>query len=244
MDVIGDLAAELQRMESLLGELSPEQWVSPSAAAGWSVADVVLHLAQSEEAVRDTTAGRSLLEGRSFVGNNVDEIMDNWVLAERAAADVVFARWRSAWPRAVEGLRAADPKQPLPWVAAPLKPAALATTRLAEHWAHMLDIAGPLHLDYPDTDRLQHVAWLAYRTLPYSFGVAGEEAAEVYVALTSPSGRARWEYGSPDAPSSVRGAAGAFCRVGAQRLSPEESGLETTGPAGATALRVLRNYAA
>jgi hypothetical protein len=53
-----------------------------------------------------------------------------------------------------------------------------------------------------------------------------------------------WAFGSADAPSSIRGSAGAFCRVGAQRLKPEDSGLETSGPAGATALKVLRNYAA
>jgi uncharacterized protein (TIGR03084 family) len=243
MDVIGDLEAELQRIEELLSSLDEPSWLAPSAAAGWSNADVVLHLAQSEEAVIDSTQGRSLLEGRAFVGNSVDEIMNNWVASERASPDVVFARWRTAWRGAVQGLRAADPQQPLPWVAAPLKPNAMATTRLAEHWAHILDVAGPLGLDYPDTDRLQHIAWLAYRTLPYSFGVAGEEAADVYVELTAPSG-ATWTYGSPESASSIRGDAGAFCRVGARRLAAEESGLQTTGPAGATAIRVLRNYAA
>jgi uncharacterized protein (TIGR03084 family) len=243
VDVIGDLEAELQGIESVLAALDAAAWLTESAAPGWTIADVVLHLALSEEAVVDSTAGRSLFEGRDFVGNSVDEIMDNWVRAERASPMVVFDRWQHAWRSAVAGLRAADPQQPLPWVAAPLKPAALATTRLAEHWAHMLDVVGPLTLDYPDTDRLQHIAWLGHRTLPYGFTVAGEEPADVYVELTAPSG-ATWTYGAPDAPSSIRGAAGAFCRVGAQRLKPDESGLETTGPAGVTALRVLRNYAA
>ena len=38
-----------------------------------------------------------------------------------------------------------------------------------------------------------------------------------------------------------------FCRVAAQRLDPNEpaqSGLRASGPHGATALRVLRTYAA
>ena len=43
MDVIADLEAEQERLESLLGALDDEQWQSSSAAAGWSVADVVLH---------------------------------------------------------------------------------------------------------------------------------------------------------------------------------------------------------
>jgi hypothetical protein len=36
-----------------------------------------------------------------------------------------------------------------------LKPATLATTRLAEHWAHGLDITRPLGIAFPDTARLR-----------------------------------------------------------------------------------------
>jgi len=42
----------------------------------------------------------------------------------------------------------------------------------------------------------------------------------------------------------MSGSAGAFCRVGAQRLAPSASGLQTRGAYGEVALRVLRNYAA
>jgi hypothetical protein len=46
--------------------------------------------------------------------------------------------------------------------------------RLAEHWAYGLDITGPLRVEFPDTGRLRHVAWLAHRTLPYAMTLAGE----------------------------------------------------------------------
>ena len=58
----------------------------------------------------------------------------------------------------------------------------LATTRLAEHWAHGLDIAGPLGADFPDTGRLRHIAWLAHRTLPYALSLAGEPTRPRYGA--------------------------------------------------------------
>ena len=129
------------------------------------------------------------------------------------------------------------------WVGGTLKPATLATTRLAEHWAHGLDIAGGLGVPFPDTDRLRNIAWLGHRTLPYAFTLAGLEPHAVYCELTAPSG-AVWIFGPPDAESTILGHAGAFCRVGAQRLNAEDSGLETTGPHGFTALSLLRNYAA
>ena len=48
--------------------------------------------------------------------------------------------------------------------------------------------------------------------------------------LTAPDGVEVWRFGPSDADSTITGAAGAFCRVGAQRLTPDASGLVTTGP--------------
>ena len=80
-------------------------------------------------------------------------------------------------------------------------------------------------------------------TLPYAMRLHGIEPADVRVELEAPSGD-RWCFGPPDAPDQITGAIGAFCRVGAQRVRPEDSGLEVSGLGAADALRVLRNYAA
>jgi uncharacterized protein (TIGR03084 family) len=242
MAVFDDLVAEQDRLDAILGGLRDADWTAPSAAAGWSVADVVLHLAQGEEAVTASIAGVALAD-RSPGGGTVDEVMDRLVRAERQAPEEILRRWRTARLAAIEALRAADPDQPMPWVAAPLKPTTLATTRLAEQWAHGLDITGPLGLTFPDTTRLQHIAWLAHRTLPYAFARAGEQPHPVFCALTAPDGTDTWRYGPPDADSTITGPAGAFCRVAAQRLAPGDSGLVVTGPHGATALGLLRTYA-
>ena len=239
-DVVDDLEAEQDRLEALLSKLSAGQWTEPSAAAGWSVADVVLHLAQTEEAVSAAFAGTTL--NWAEYGDSVDAAMDALVGSQPAPPGEIFDRWRGARRASVAALRAADPQRPVRWVAATLRPRTLATTRLAEHWAHALDVATPLGLDYPDTMRLRHIAWLGHSTLPYAFGVAGEPAPEVFADLRAPDGSA-WRFGDPAAPSSISGPAGAFCRVGARRLTPAASGLITTGPYGDTALRLLRTYA-
>jgi uncharacterized protein (TIGR03084 family) len=243
MVVFDDLVAEQDRLEEILGGLDEADWASPSAAEGWTVTDVVLHLAQSEEWVAVSMTGAAKGD-RIADGTSVDQIADELVRNERAAPAQVFQRWRNARRAAVAALRAADPAKARPWVDTPLKPATLATTRLAEHWAHGLDITGPLGIDFPDTDRLRHVAWLAHRTLPYALALTGEKPHEVFCELTAPDGTATWRFGPADAESSITGAAGAFCRVAAQRLPPERSGLRTTGPHAATALTVLRTYAA
>ncbi|WP_433380571.1 maleylpyruvate isomerase family mycothiol-dependent enzyme [Actinoplanes sp. CA-142083] len=239
-DVVDDLEAEQDQIEALLSKLSPADWVAPSAAAGWSVADVVLHLAQTEEAVTLAVSGAPL-EWAVF-GDSVDSAMEAMVRSQPAPPAEVFERWRTARRASVAALRAADPQAPVRWVAAAFKPRTLATTRLAEHWAHALDVATPLGLDYPDTMRLRHIAWLGHSTLPYAFRLAGEPAPEVFAELTAPDGSV-WRFGDPAAASSITGSAGAFCRVGARRLAPADSGLRTQGPYAETALHLLRNYA-
>jgi uncharacterized protein (TIGR03084 family) len=243
MDVLDDLGAEQERLEAILLGLPEEQWLAESGAPGWTVADVVLHLAQSEEAVvasvhSDVTGMRA-----GFAAGSVDAMMEEFVRAERAAPAAVFERWRAARLAALEALAGADPQQPLPWVATMLKPRTLATTRLAEHWAHGLDITAPSGAPFPDTDRLRHIAWLAHATLPYAFQLAGHGPQQVFCELTGPDGTT-FRYGPEDAASTVTGPLGSFCRVGAQRLAPDDADLVVSGPHGATALRLLRNYAA
>jgi uncharacterized protein (TIGR03084 family) len=240
--IFDDLVAEQDRIEAILTDVDDDAWLRPSGAAGWTIADVVLHLAQTEEAVAASAAGVTTPAGTWQQGESVDVQAERMVQAQRTSPAVVFERWRCARRAAVAALRAADPDRRLTWAAAPLKPATLATTRLAEHWAHGLDITEPLGIPFPDTDRLRHVAWLGHASLPYAFALAGDGPHAVFCALVAPDGSA-WRYGPEDADSTITGPAGAFCRVGAQRLAPDESGLAATGPHGPAALRVLRNYA-
>jgi uncharacterized protein (TIGR03084 family) len=244
MTVFDDLEAEQDRLEEILAGLDSGQWAAASGAAGWSVADVVLHLAQSEEGVVTSLSGDGRrMRASAADGETVDTRAEDMVRAQRAAPEEVFARWQRDRVAAMAALREADPQQPFEWVTGPVKAATLATTRLAEHWAHGLDITEPLGIDFPDTGRLRHIAWLAHRTLPYALTLGGERPAAVRCELTSPDGTEVWRFGPTDAESSISGPAGEFCRVGAQRLDPARSVLQASGPHGATALRLLRTYA-
>jgi uncharacterized protein (TIGR03084 family) len=244
MTVFDDLVAEQDRLEDILGRLDAAQWMSASGAAGWTIADVVLHLAQSEESVLATASGGDLRTGLgTAAGQTVGERVAELVRSQRAAPEAVFARWRRARRAAVDALRTADPDRPLAWVAGPVKPATLATTRLAEHWAHGLDITGPLGVDFPDTERLRHIAWLAHRTLPYALRLVGEAPVAVRCELTAPDGVSVWSFGPVEAESSIGGDAGEFCRVAVRRLAPDRARLAVAGPHGGTALRALRTYA-
>lgn len=243
-DVFEALEAESTQLQGMLASLGHAEWDASSRCRGWSVSDVVLHLAQTEEAVTAFITGSDLgipMQGAA----NVDEVMSQWVAAERGGSEEqILERWRTAHRTALNALRSADPNQPIAWVAAPLKPRTLATTRLSEHWIHAHDIADPLGVDYADTDRLWHLCWLAHRTLGYAFIAAGHASApDVYLELESPSGET-WSFGEEEAPVKIRGPVGEFCRVAARRLDAEDArGLESTGAGADDVLRLVRTYA-
>ncbi|HEY1671336.1 MAG TPA: maleylpyruvate isomerase family mycothiol-dependent enzyme [Streptosporangiaceae bacterium] len=274
MTVFDDLEAEQDRLADILAGLSGAQWATASLAPGWTVRDVVLHLAQGEELAvarlsgapnppahdpapaqpgQQAQHGRHSQDGQDGQGGRtVEQIMAALVEADPATPAQALRRWQQARGPAMDLLRAADPQRRIEWAAAPLKPAALATTRLAEHWTHGLDVTGPLGIGFPDTARLRHVAWLAHRMLPYAFGLAGQPAADIRAELTAPDGTTTWEFGPPDAASAITGDAGLFCRVAGQRLAPAQAaqaagatgaGLQTSGPDGARALALIRTYA-
>src|SRR5207248_126415 len=120
----------------------------------------------------------------------------------------------------------------------------LATTRLAETWIHTGDVGFAFGAPPSATDRLWHVARLAWRTVPYAFARAGRElAGPVAFELRAPSGDA-WDF-VPDSPprTVVRGNALDLCLVAARRVDPGETSLGAEGPDGTGVLELIRTYA-
>ena len=116
MSIFDDLGAEQERLEKILSGLDEAQWRSASAAEGWTIADVVLHLAQSEEAAAVTATHGTLRAGLGAVaGDTMDARADAAVRMQRAArarkpdsghtgtvslmVRVRRARWKAMKPR-------------------------------------------------------------------------------------------------------------------------------------------------
>ncbi|MDQ3941088.1 MAG: maleylpyruvate isomerase family mycothiol-dependent enzyme [Actinomycetota bacterium] len=244
MDVFDALEQQEERLDAILSSLDEKHWEVESLCPGWTVRDVVLHLAQTEEAVLAALEGRTApIPVQS--ATTIDEAMEAWVRSERNAdPHTVRARWDRARRAALRALRTADPDRAVAWAAAPLKPRTLATTRLAEHWIHTLDIADPLRIEQPDGDHLRDIAWLAYRSLGYAFERAGRGAPPtVRLELDSPAGES-WVFGPENADCLIRGPAGQFCRVAARRLEARAApDLHATGTQCTEVLELVRTYA-
>lgn len=246
------LAAQHEELDDLLDGLDEPDWGRPvPACPGWTVADTVLHLAQTDELVLSSAehgfaAAAAPLTGGAGTGRTVDDTVAHMVAHERGASGAeVHARWRRAAAALRDRLAGCDPREPMPWVVADLPARTMATTRLSECWIHTHDVAEALGRDPVGDDRLWHIARLAWRTIPYAFTRAGLPAPSgpVAVSLTAPDG-STWDFGAdPSATTTVTGPALDFCLVAARRRDPAASGLQAHGPDGPAVLAHLRTYA-
>jgi uncharacterized protein (TIGR03084 family) len=246
--IVAALDEQQAELEGLLVGLDDDGWAKPSRCPGWSVADVVLHLAQTNELAAAGGDGSFVERFDRFMPSGVravDDGADQAVAAERgASAAQLLERWRASAAAQRDLFAGSDPARRLPWVIDQLPARTLATTRLAEAWTHTGDIAVALGVTLAPTDRLWHIARLAWRTLPYAFARAGTELhGPVAAELTAPSG-ATWSFGLDAEPlTSVRGPGVEFCLVAARRLDPSGSALTAAGPDARQALALLRTYA-
>jgi uncharacterized protein (TIGR03084 family) len=252
--ILDALADEQRGLTDMVAPLDAGGWAAPSRCAGWSVADVVLHLAQTNEmaaASLDGTFDQAVEQLTAGVrpATDVDDAAALMVERERGASGPeVAARWEASVAALRDGLAGADLHARVPWVAGELSARTLATTRLAETWIHAGDVAVAFGPPPEPTDRLWHIARLAWRTLPYAFARAGRPApGPVVFELAAPSGDA-WTFEpddrEPGAPvTTVTGDAADLCLVAGQRAAAGATGLRAAGPDGDAVLELVRTFA-
>jgi uncharacterized protein (TIGR03084 family) len=248
--VVSALAEQHDELARLLADLEESDWARPSPCEGWTVSDVVLHLAQTDEIAIASLAGRfdealaDLTRGLP-ASASVDEGAGAMVAAQRGEpGPVVRARWEAGARGLVESLDTSDLSARVQWVAGDLAARTLATTRLSEAWIHTGDVATAIDRPLEPTDRLRHIARLAWRTLPYAFAAAGRALqGPVAFELTGPSGD-RWDLRTEgEVRTIIRGDALDLCLVAGRRVDPATTSLVGQGPDADAVLELIRTYA-
>lgn len=244
-EVLTALEEQHAELAALVSGLDDAGWGTPSACAGWSVADVVLHLAQTDEMAIASLEDRmdAVMAGFPPTATSIDEGADLMVQAERTTGPAALERWQARAAHMTSLFSACDPSARLNWVVGTLSARTLATTRMTECWIHTGDVAEGLGVERAPSERMWHIARLAWRTLPYAFTLNGREmAGAVRFELEGPGGAA-WEFGEADAATVVRGPALDLCMVAARRWKPADTALTGEGPDYDGVLDVVRTWA-
>ena len=248
--VVGALVAQQAELAAMLGGLPEARWHLPTRCPGWDVADVVIHLAQTDAMAVDSATGQfAAVTADPFADTDRPASIDAgaalMVERERGLPGTeLVERWSNGADRLVEVLDGMDLSTRVTWVAGELSARTLATTRLAETWIHTGDVAGALSVEVPPTDRLHHIARLAWRTLPYAFASAGRTmTGPVAFRLLSPGGE-QWNF-IPEEPAvtTISGTAAELCQVAARRADPSATSLRGEGPDAGAVLALVRTYA-
>jgi uncharacterized protein (TIGR03084 family) len=250
-DILIALADQHAELAEIVDECTNDDWQRPTRCEGWDVAAVLLHLAATDELATASAQGDLDRYRDGFLGSrdsqsvSVDDAAAAQVDAERdAGGDAIRGRWHAAAQEMRAAFRAGDPHRRVTWVSGQLSLQTLATTRLSESWIHTGDIASALGIEPAPTDRLRHIARLAWRTLPYAFQRGDAEMhGPVTLELIGPNGDA-WSF-EPDerALTTIRGSAVEFCDVAARRVDAGATDLVGTGPDADAVLRLVRTYA-
>lgn len=250
-EIVAALREQHEELERVLGSLSEQSWATPTPRCpGWTVSDVVLHLAQTDEMALASVRGRfdaslDALAGTLTAMSSVDEGAGAIVASQRGAPPAdVQARWNAGSGALREALVDIAPSTRVRWVVGDLAARTLATTRLAECWIHTGDVLTALGRPIVAVDRIRHIARLAWRTLPYAFASAGRElSGPVRFDLRGP-GDAVWDL-APDEPAvtTIRGSALDLCQVAGQRVSATDTDLRAVGPDADLVLALVRTFA-
>lgn len=232
------MVAEEQALDQLLQKIAIRDWKRKTPANNWSIQDIVAFLASSEE-----FALQVLQKGRApFVQSETYDLLENIATSgidrgRSMRAQDVIEWWRGARAGVVDALSRMTRSQRVPWFVGDISAQTFATARLAEAWAYGLDVQSVAETQMEDTPRLRHIAWLAWRTLPYAFEKAGHAYTPIRVEVIGP-GYAKWVYGPENSSQRIKGSAGEWCRVAVQRIPASETSLTVEGEVAELALLI------
>ncbi len=241
-----DLAAESADLDRVLAALPDDAWSTPTPAAGWSVADQVVHLAHFDETATAAAVDpdRFRTDAATLMGHG-DDFTEVVTRDNRRRTPTDLLAWlRTARAEYLRVFAAMDAGTTLPWYGPPMSAASSVTARLMETWAHGQDVVDAVGAIREPTSRLRNVAHLGVATYGWSHRVHGQEppTTPVRVELTAPDG-AQWTWGPADAADRVTGSALNFCLLVTQRRHRADLALVATGPVADRWLDVAQAFA-
>ncbi len=243
-EILSDLVAEQQQLDQCLQRVKVRNWTALTPSEEWDIRDTISHLAHTEE-----YAYNALAEDGSMIDDVDDyETFDDFTQSgvergRQMRPQDVIEWWRLGRATVVDALSHASARDRVPWFFSEMSARSFATLRLAETWAHGLDIHAAIGEESQDTDRLRHIVVLTQKTLPWAFEQAGYEY-EVPVRIEGIGPLyAKYTVGPEGTGQVIRGPAGEICRVAVQRLHPDDAeNLIVKGEEAQAALQVMRIY--
>jgi len=244
--ICDDLDAETEALREVVAGLTEDEWRLPTPADGWDTHETIIHLGMA-----DVAASLAVLDPTEFEETKQQMLRGEGDLHTFGGLDVRTMSGSDLWQwfagersRMTEAFRAIGPKDRIPWFGPDMSALSFATARLMETWSHSHDVADTFGAEYPQTDRLRHVAHIGVTTRGWSYVNRGLQPPDspVRIELTSPSGEV-WTWGPEDCEDRVVADSYEFCLVVTQRRRAREAELEITGDLAAEWMEIAQAFA-
>ncbi len=227
-EILADLVAEQQGLDQSLQRAPDRDWKTKVGDRGWTTQDTIAYLWWVERQIAviltDKVAPAKVIEQYGTLEAFEQAGVEN---AKPKRPQEIIEQWRFARADVVDALSRLRGNDRVPWINGDVSAQTFATMRLADTWAHGLEILTSLDKEITDTPRLRHISWLGWATLPHAFAKTAQNYFEVVrVELVGP-GYARWLFGPEDGVQVIRGQASEWCRVVVGFMDPTEAEMLT-----------------
>ena len=211
--ILSSLVAEQQLLDQYLQSIPVRNWNTKTTFKNWSITSHVSYLAGLEDlafnALKKKGTEFSLYKGPKGLENFEKNCTDK---GKDMRPQDVIEWWRLSRAKVVETLADATPGRKIKWWHKEIDYLTFASSKLAETWAHGLDIYSCMKKDHEDTVRIEHVALFGWLNSESTSKVNKLKHQDLRIELIGPEYKA-WQFGNEKSENSIKGNAGDWCRV-------------------------------
>ncbi len=236
--IISDIRQEVEVLNTLLDELSDEQWNANTTFKDWTPEIVISHLCYFDLMTLYSINDSEKFASEGYFLMNTYSTIDNSLERAEAVKEKLNVKdhrnlkelWLLTNDQMCSVFEKVDPKLRCQWFGPDMGAKMFMTARYMETWSHGQEIYDLLKRKRLYTDSIKNIADIGVKTFDWTYinrklDVPNEKP---YVLLTSPSGD-QWQWNDENSHNKVIGDASDFCHAVTQNRNIGDTNLRIEG---------------
>ena len=217
-DILSNLVAEQQLLDQYLQSIPVRNWNTKTTFKNWDITAHVSYLSAMEDLGYNALKKKGSDFNKYKGSKGLEKFEKEAIAGKDMRPQDVIEWWRISRASVIETLAKCSPGKKLTWWNNEIDCRAFAVTKLAETWAHSLDVYESMNKDYEDTVRIEHVALYGWLNAEHATKLNKSKFEDLRIELIGPEYKA-WQFGDENAENSIKGSASDWCRVVTGRTS-------------------------
>tara|TARA_Y100000996_G_scaffold383397_1_gene339309 strand:+ start:5763 stop:6500 length:738 start_codon:yes stop_codon:yes gene_type:complete len=212
-EILSNLVAEQQLLDQYLQSIPVRNWNTKTSFKNWNITAHVSYLSALEDLGYNALKKKGS-DFNKYKGPKGLEKFEKEAIAkgkDMRPQDVI-EWWRMSRASVIESLAKCTPGKKITWWKNEIDCRTFAVTKLAETWAHSLDVYESMNKDYEDTVRVEHVALYGWLNAENATKLNKSKFEDLRIELIGPEYKA-WQFGNENSKNTIKGSAGDWCRV-------------------------------